>query len=384
MRRTRALMIAVALGAAGVTGVPGPAASQTPDLEAARERANAVAAEYGDAESRVGELEQQIGDLRARSDEAAAAVDALRDGVREVAVASYVTGSHDAAPLLGTADINDGVRMRTLSRFMAGGDLDDIDRFRAALEDADTAGAELDDALDEQRDAVEELRDRRADLDAELDRLEEVEAQRQAEERRRQEEEARREAAAAAAAAEAAAEQAARSRTATTDAPAPGRTTSTAADDTDDDDAADDDADDDRRPAPALSSGGGIVCPVAGAHTFIDSWGAPRSGGRRHQGVDMIARTGVPTVAPVSGRVEHRGNRTGGMSWHLYGDNGDYYYGTHLSAYENQGAGHVEAGTVIGYVGDSGNARGIPHLHFEIHPGNSGAVNPFPAVSAAC
>lgn len=380
-------MIAAALAAAAVTGVPAPAASQTPGLEEARDRANAVAAEYGDAESRVGELEQQIGDLRARSDEAAAAVDALRGGVREVAVASYVAGSRDAAPLLGTADINDGVRMRTLTRFMAGGDLDDIDRFRAALEDADAAGAELDDALDDQRDAVEELRDRRAALDAELDRLEEIEAERQAEQRRRQEEARREAAAAAAAAAEAtAAEQAARSRTATTGAPAPGRTTSTTAadDDRDDTDGDDDDDDGPTAPAPTLSSGGGIVCPVAGAHTFIDSWGAPRSGGRRHQGVDMIARTGVPTVAPVSGRVEHRGNSTGGMSWHLYGDNGDYYYGTHLSAYENQGAGRVEAGTVIGYVGDSGNARGIPHLHFEIHPGGGGAVNPYPAVAGAC
>ncbi len=205
---------------------------------------------------------------------------------------------------------------------------------------------ELDAALAEERDAVEQLRERRAALEAELARLEEVEAQRQAEERRRQEEEARRQTVAA------------------------GRTSST--------------PDDDERPAPTLSSGGGIVCPVAGAHTFVDSWGAPRSGGRRHQGVDMMARPGVPTVAPVSGRVEHRGNSTGGMSWHLYGDNGDYYYGTHLSAYENQGAGHVEAGTVIGYVGDSGNARGISHLHFEIHPGGGGAVNPYPAVAGAC
>jgi murein DD-endopeptidase MepM/ murein hydrolase activator NlpD len=138
-------------------------------------------------------------------------------------------------------------------------------------------------------------------------------------------------------------------------------------------------------PAPALpAAAGGVVCPVQGSVSFVDSFGAPRSGGRAHQGVDMMAASGTPTVAPVSGRVEHRGNATGGLSWWLYGDNGDEYYGTHLAAYENQGVGRVAAGSVIGYVGDSGNATGTPHLHFEIHPGGGAAVNPFPQVASAC
>jgi murein DD-endopeptidase MepM/ murein hydrolase activator NlpD len=128
----------------------------------------------------------------------------------------------------------------------------------------------------------------------------------------------------------------------------------------------------------------GIICPVQGPVAFTDTWGAARSGGRAHKGVDMLSPMGTPTVAPVSGRVEHRGNSLGGLSWHLYGDDGDYYYGTHLSAYENVGAGHVAAGTVIGYVGDSGNAAGTPHLHFEVHPGGGAAVNPYPYVRAAC
>jgi murein DD-endopeptidase MepM/ murein hydrolase activator NlpD len=136
-------------------------------------------------------------------------------------------------------------------------------------------------------------------------------------------------------------------------------------------------------PAPA-DAGGGIVCPVQGAVSFVDSFGAERSGGRSHQGVDMMSDMGTPTVAPVSGRVEHRGNTVGGLSWWVYGDNGDAYYGTHLSDYENEGVGWVSAGTVIGYVGDSGNAAGTPHLHFESHPGGAEAVNPYPAVAAAC
>lgn len=117
--------------------------------------------------------------------------------------------------------------------------------------------------------------------------------------------------------------------------------------------------------------------------------GAPRSGGRTHQGVDMFAARGTPVVAPVSGRVGYRSNDLGGPSFQLWGDDGNYYYGAHMSGY-GPIEGSVAAGTIVGYVGDSGNAAGTsPHLHFEIHPGGrSGdtpaAVNPTPAVAAAC
>ncbi len=128
-----------------------------------------------------------------------------------------------------------------------------------------------------------------------------------------------------------------------------------------------------------------MFCPVDGNVDFIDSWGYARSGGRSHKGVDMMASSGTPTVAPVSGEVQHRGSSLGGLSWYVYGDNGNMYYGTHLAGYANQGAGWVEAGTVIGYVGSSGNATAsAPHLHFEIHPGGGAAVNPYPATAEAC
>jgi murein DD-endopeptidase MepM/ murein hydrolase activator NlpD len=133
-----------------------------------------------------------------------------------------------------------------------------------------------------------------------------------------------------------------------------------------------------------VRAGADIVCPVEGGADFVDSWGDARSGGRAHKGTDMMAAYGTPTLAPVSGTVEHRNVTGGGLSWFVYGDDGNTYFGTHLSGYENEGAGWVDAGTVIGYVGDSGNAAGTPHLHFEFWPGGGSPVNPYSLVAAAC
>ena len=111
---------------------------------------------------------------------------------------------------------------------------------------------------------------------------------------------------------------------------------------------------------------------------------APRAVGGVHRANDLIASTGTPVLAVASGTVEHRESRVGGLSAHLKGDNGDYYFYTHLNGYENVGAGWVAAGTVIGYVGMTGNAP-IPHLHFEIHRGGYGNyTNPYGPVRTAC
>jgi hypothetical protein len=78
-----------------------------------------------------------------------------------------------------------------------------------------------------------------------------------------------------------------------------------------------------------------------------------------------------------AGGVLTRNSSLGGLSWYVYGDDGNMFFGTHLSGYENTGLGHVERGTVIGYVGNSGNARGTSHhLHFGSTPAAAAPSSP--------
>lgn len=116
--------------------------------------------------------------------------------------------------------------------------------------------------------------------------------------------------------------------------------------------------------------------PVAGSNSYIDSWGFPRSGGRAHQGADIMAERGTPIVAVRNGWAVPGSNGYGGLTVWLHADDGTRYYFAHLDTIA-VGEGRVVAGQVIGTVGDTGNARGTPpHLHFEIH--QPSAVNPFP------
>jgi len=132
---------------------------------------------------------------------------------------------------------------------------------------------------------------------------------------------------------------------------------------------------------PVMTPIGSFIFPVKGPHTFTNDWHAPRTG-HLHQGCDVFASAGTPCVACVSGTVNQGEGKNAGLYVRLAGDDGNVYYYMHLQRFA--ATGHVTAGTVIGYVGDTGNAvGGPPHLHFEVHPGGGAAVNPYPILLAA-
>jgi len=128
-----------------------------------------------------------------------------------------------------------------------------------------------------------------------------------------------------------------------------------------------------------------LAFPVARDYSFVDTFLAPRSVGtpdvHRHQGIDIFAPQDTPLVAVERGIVVRVGEvRLGGFRVWLIGESGAQYYYAHMSAHADITEGQfVETGTVLGYVGTSGNARGTsPHVHFQFHPDGGAAVNAFP------
>ena len=123
------------------------------------------------------------------------------------------------------------------------------------------------------------------------------------------------------------------------------------------------------------------ACPAPGT-SFGDSFGAPRSGGRSHAGVDMMGPYGGPIYAALPGSVSFSSSSLGGNQAYVHSAGGTYTFYAHLQGY-NGSSRSVSAGELIGFIGDTGNATGTPHLHFEYHP-NGSLVNPTPFVSAVC
>lgn len=114
--------------------------------------------------------------------------------------------------------------------------------------------------------------------------------------------------------------------------------------------------------------------PVAGQAWFTHDWGFPRyvPYPHLHEGTDIFADFGTPIVASGPGVLAGMGNTSiGGISAWVAGDDLNGFYYTHMQGLAEglQVGQRVEMGTVIGYVGNSGNAITTPpHVHFEIHP----------------
>jgi peptidase M23-like protein len=157
----------------------------------------------------------------------------------------------------------------------------------------------------------------------------------------------------------------------------------------------------------ASSSGAGgvpdpFVFPVVGPYRYTNDFGDPRGQGR-HEGNDVLAPKKSIVVAVEDGKVKFwTTSARAGCMLYLYGASGTTYLYIHLNndvttANDNRGkcvpggsywpglkdGQKVVAGQAIGYLGDSGDADGTPHLHFEVHPNDGAAVNPYPYLNKA-
>ena len=114
-----------------------------------------------------------------------------------------------------------------------------------------------------------------------------------------------------------------------------------------------------------------------------DTWGAARSQGRSHEGIDIMAERGTKVYSATEGLVaDLRNNNLGGKVIWILGPSGSWHYYAHLDGHKrglNVGD-YVHKGDLIGYVGNTGNARATaPHLHYGIYLNGKGrgAVNPY-------
>lgn len=375
-----------------VVAVPALAQVTDGDIDRAREEVNRLTdqfAELGqeviDAYGRRSALDAEIASLEQSIEFAEIRIAETEARVEELAVELYM-GSTSGTTLSVLFSATNGAYPAGIEylREASGVDTNVVNQLRVMRDELDTQSARLGEALEEQEILAAELEEKSGELQAQLVEAQQVyddlvaQREREEEERRRREEEERRRRAAAAAAA---------TSTSTTSATTPPTTTQ-------------DDSDDTAAPTTTTtappettttsaspSPSGGGACPVAGAVSFTDSWGAPRSGGRSHKGVDMIAARGVPIVAIYSGTVYRLSNSVlGGKSVYFNSDAGDMYYYAHLDDFGDISAGQqVPEGHVLGYNGSTGNAPDyLPHVHFEYHPDGGAAVNPYPLVRGLC
>ena len=127
------------------------------------------------------------------------------------------------------------------------------------------------------------------------------------------------------------------------------------------------------------------VFPMQGGCGFSDTWHQPRSGGRLHEGVDIMGAKGLAIYATNDGVISRMstGGALGGNAIYIKIPNGTYFYYAHLDSFApGMAAGvPVRAGQIIGYNGSTGSG-GSSHLHFEVHPFGGPAVSPYQFVKA--
>jgi murein DD-endopeptidase MepM/ murein hydrolase activator NlpD len=126
-----------------------------------------------------------------------------------------------------------------------------------------------------------------------------------------------------------------------------------------------------------------LPIPVDGvtAGHLQNTWGYARDGGRHHKGIDIFAPRNTPVRSATEGILETKGMKgLGGQVVTITGPGGYRLYYAHLEDFGPQAVGDwVEAGEIIGYVGNSGNAAiSSTHLHYGIYTPSGQAVNPYP------
>jgi len=345
LRRSRPRLLVIAAIVASLLAT----SAEASELGRARERRahlqqrlDVAATALNELDVELAAIEAERGALQRRLDDLQQQLDAASDRIAGRVRSLYKHGTVDpVTALLGTGDPTAALDRATMVARLVRGDQvasevavnarTEVEATVAAIADAN---AELDAALSRYQELVAQLNADLTEAQAVEARLEEVARERAAEEARRQ---------AAARAAREAERQA------------------------------------------AIRAAGGYACPVAQPRSFTNSWGAPRSGGRRHQGIDILAPYGTPVYAIVGGTVDVRSpGRLSGRWIILRGVDGTNYHYMHLQSYTVASGARVSAGAQIATNGDTGNARGTPHVHFEQHPGGGAPVNPYPLLKQIC